>query len=195
MKAFIETGKWSFIKSSKDSSGFRKDFYSPIPVPFNYGFIEDTMSGDNEPLDVIVLGKKLKGGKTIDVSASGFVRFNDDDIEDNKIIVLDNRKHMSYKKNIIKSFFIIYSMLKPVIYLFYEHRFAGSRYNGIVWFRKDINDLKELEKVIDSHKSIFSERKFSKLLKNATVGGITTQADIVNNNIFKDYCMSKNNKR
>ncbi len=54
---------------------------------FNYGFIPQTLGGDNDPLDIVVLGDdKLSQGAVVNVKLIGVMRMIDEDEIDNKLI-------------------------------------------------------------------------------------------------------------
>ncbi len=61
----------------------------PLPYPFNYGFINGTLSEDGDPLDVFVIGSNIKLGDTIDIEPIGLLYVEDDKGIDNKIIAID----------------------------------------------------------------------------------------------------------
>jgi inorganic pyrophosphatase len=56
----IEVPLGSFIKRRDDG---RVDFVSPVPCPFNYGSVPDTLSGDGDRVDAVVLGPRLPRGR------------------------------------------------------------------------------------------------------------------------------------
>lgn len=57
----------------------------------NYGFIPQTLSGDNDPLDIIVLSSSVNRGDILKVKILGMLKLMDHGEEDNKVIaILDN---------------------------------------------------------------------------------------------------------
>ncbi|MBW6451193.1 MAG: inorganic diphosphatase [DPANN group archaeon] len=147
MKVTIEITKGSFIKSSITPTKTKLEFISPIPIPFNYGFINDTQSGDSEALDIIIFGEKLKRGSKLDISASGIILFKDNNVKDYKIIASTDKKNKTYRKIITYLFFKLYATIKPLIYLIFEHKLAKSKFKGIIWFKNEIKEVKNLEKI------------------------------------------------
>lgn len=135
MKIVIETPKWSFRKFEKTEDGFKLVFSSPIPAPFNYGYIDGTIGEDGAPLDVIVLGRKLDIGTVLDIGIIGRVDFIDDSIEDDKYIAtLDGRKH----ETAIHLFFTLYAIAKIFLGLIIYRRWTTNRFNGVEWFEKEM---------------------------------------------------------
>ena len=57
----------------------------------NYGFIPQTLSGDNDPLDIIILSPSAKRGDILKIKILGMIKLLDHGEEDNKVIaLLDN---------------------------------------------------------------------------------------------------------
>ena len=107
----IETPKYSFIKRKDDGS---IDYISPVPCPFNYGSVLDTVSGDGDRLDAIVLGPKLKFGQEVDYPVVGVVEFMDKGEPDPKFIYSKN-PITRIEKLKISSFFFVFSMAKKAL--------------------------------------------------------------------------------
>ncbi len=58
----------------------------------NYGFIPQTLSGDNDPLDIIVLSASVSRGDILSIKVLGMLKLLDNGEEDNKVIaILDNQ--------------------------------------------------------------------------------------------------------
>lgn len=59
----------------------------PIPCPYNYGYIEGTMSPDGDPLDVFVLGNFLPTlTKIEEYRVLGYFECEDGGVKDDKIV-------------------------------------------------------------------------------------------------------------
>ncbi len=88
MNVFIEIPAWSFkkIHFDPDSAEWDLDFNSPFPCPFNYGFCQDERSADGEPLDVIVIGPRLRPGDRVEVTPQLRVDFIDTGWSDPKLV-------------------------------------------------------------------------------------------------------------
>lgn len=59
VEVVIEVPRGSFLK--RGSTG-RIDFVSPLPCPFNYGYVPDYIGGEGDYLDAVVLGPRLPLG-------------------------------------------------------------------------------------------------------------------------------------
>jgi inorganic pyrophosphatase len=137
----VETPKWSLRKIEKTRRGFEKVFFSPIPTPFNYGFVENTLGSDNMPLDVIVLGKRLKTDSKLDCGLIGKVKFIDDGRKDDKYIAtLDGTKH----EQTIWFFFTFYALAKFFLGILQQGRLTKNRFAGVEWFEKEIDYIEEI---------------------------------------------------
>ena len=71
-------------------------FTTAMSYPGNYGYIEGTMAGDGDPLDVLVLGRSLKQGCVVNCRALGALETTDEKGQDEKIIAVastDGRVH------------------------------------------------------------------------------------------------------
>lgn len=65
--------------------------YSSITYPAEYGFIEDTLSPDGDPLDILVLTTEPTfPGCVIDAKVVGYLETIDNGFGDNKIIAVNN---------------------------------------------------------------------------------------------------------
>lgn len=65
--------------------------YSSMSYPAEYGFIEETLSPDNDPLDILVLtSEPTFPGCIIDAKVIGYLATIDNGYEDNKIIAVNN---------------------------------------------------------------------------------------------------------
>lgn len=61
--------------------------YSSMTYPAEYGFIENTLSGDNDPLDILMLTTDPTfPGCIVDAKIVGYLKTIDNGFEDNKII-------------------------------------------------------------------------------------------------------------
>ena len=106
-----------------------------LGYPGNYGFIPQTLSGDNDPLDIIVLSETAQRGATLNIKVIGMIRLMDKGEEDNKVIAItikggfskiDSLKEMLLKKpnviKIIKDWFEGYKAPGKIVFMGYENR-------------------------------------------------------------------------
>jgi len=70
----IESPRLSHIKRRSDG---RIDFVSPLPCPFNYGCVPGSISGDGDPIDVVLLGERLARGTHVQTRVLAVVDFVD----------------------------------------------------------------------------------------------------------------------
>ncbi|HDI59251.1 MAG TPA: hypothetical protein ENF48_02650 [Desulfobacteraceae bacterium] len=83
IEVVIEVPRGSFVK--RDGRG-RVEFLSPLPCPVNYGSIVGSQGPDGDPLDAVVLGKRLERGKRVRVPVRGAVGFCDQGVDDIKLV-------------------------------------------------------------------------------------------------------------
>ena len=82
VRVCIEVPRLSFVKRG----GTGIEYVSPLPCPFNYGSVPDTLAPDGDALDAIVLGPRLAVGANVDVDVHAVVRFVDDGAVDDKLV-------------------------------------------------------------------------------------------------------------
>ena len=93
INVFIEIPEGVSIKYELDKdSGFifvDRFLYTEMEYPFNYGFIPNTMSGDGDPADVLVLSSKsVASGGVIPARPIGMLEMEDEAGIDNKIVAV-----------------------------------------------------------------------------------------------------------
>ena len=131
MKIVVETPKWSFVKYKFLKGEFVRDMLSPLPTIFNYGFIEGTHSGDDDPKDVLVLGRRLSQGTRLDLDVLGHVKFIDQQNPDYKAITSLNGRVTRFQKLKITIFFTVYAVFKTLKYLLSGCSHWNCRYEGL----------------------------------------------------------------
>jgi len=135
MRIVIETPKYSFWKYCRTEKGYKRAFFSPLPIIFNYGFIEGTLSPDGMEEDVVVLGPRLSRGSTLErESFDGIVRFLDNSIRDDKKVI-----YLSgfYSPLLLAFYFRLYALFKVCLYAFQERKITICRFEGIVLQKLD----------------------------------------------------------
>jgi len=131
INVFIEIPQGVSIKYELDKdSGFifvDRFLYTEMEYPFNYGFIPNTMSGDGDPADVLVLSSKpVMPGVVIPCRPIGMLEMEDEAGIDNKIVAVPlakvDQKFKDYNdisdipqktKDDLKYFFENYKKLEP----------------------------------------------------------------------------------
>ena len=83
VRVCVEVPRGSFIKRE---AGRGIEFISPLPCPFNYGCLPDTLAPDGDPPDALILGPGLPAGALVDVPVFGVVHFLDGGVVDDKLI-------------------------------------------------------------------------------------------------------------
>ena len=129
--AIIEIPKGSDIKFEMDAKTGRmkidRFITNPGPYPFNYGFIENTLSEDGDALDVLVLSDRpLMSGSQVNCRPIGLLQMEDEKGKDAKILaVLPAKPQDSFSKikdirevdlaaaNKIRDFFKFYKKTEP----------------------------------------------------------------------------------
>lgn len=115
----VEVPKGNHIKRNAQGE---VAFISPIPCPFNYGSVPDTISEDGEPLDAIVLGGSLPLGHSGDYRVVGLIDFVDAGHEDPKLVCIQSR-FTEEDREVLISFFTRYAKIKAPLN---RMRFKGS---------------------------------------------------------------------
>lgn len=75
--------------------------HTPMVYPGNYGFIPHTLSGDGDPVDVLVVGRvPVMPGAVMAVRPVGVLLMEDDGGEDEKIIAVPTDKLFPYHADV-----------------------------------------------------------------------------------------------
>ena len=85
----IEIPKNSYVKYEIEKGKLLVDriLSTPIPFPFNYGYIPNTLAGDGDPLDILVLSDyELVPGCSVKCKILGYLDMEDEKGIDEKII-------------------------------------------------------------------------------------------------------------
>ncbi len=143
----IEISKNSRIKYEfdKELNMLFCDRVLPVPFsfPFNYGFIPNTLSGDGDPLDVIIyMEEPLVPNSLIKCRIIGALETIDEKGEDIKIICVP-LKNVSFNESCIENMEDINNHFITKIKYFYKHY-------------KDLEDDKEVKlgKIINKDEAI-----------------------------------------
>ena len=126
LEVIIEVPRGGFIKRKDDGA---VDFVSPFPCPFNYGSVPDTVSGDGDRLDALVLGPASARGTRVVCAVVGRVRFIDAGLEDPKYIC--SARALSAEERLrVERFFTFYARAKRALNLLRGKR-GETAYRGI----------------------------------------------------------------
>ena len=130
IEVVIEVPLGGFIKRTDDGA---IDFVSPAPCPFNYGSVPDTLSGDGDRLDAVVLGPRLARGARVHVNVVARVRFTDAGQDDPKLICSRSERPLSrLDRAKVTTFFVLYARAKALLNRVRGHGKLGpTRFDGI----------------------------------------------------------------
>ncbi|MDB4990884.1 MAG: hypothetical protein JWN04_6062 [Myxococcaceae bacterium] len=126
LEVVIEVPRGSFIKRDDDG---RVDYISPLPCPFNYGSVPNTISGDGDRLDALVLGARLPRGTRVTLPVVGLVHFVDAGDSDPKYICARGPLR-ARDRLLVAGFFRSYALLKGALNLL-RGKTGSTRYGGI----------------------------------------------------------------
>ena len=143
----IEIPKNSHIKYEydKELNALRCDriLHTPLKYFINYGFIPNTLSGDGDPLDVVVLMEdELIPGSYIKCKILGCLETSDDDGDDPKLIACPISKIDPTFKNINNISDIKQHTLDKLKYFFMHYK---DLENKKVLVRDYLNNKKSIE--------------------------------------------------
>ena len=127
----IDVPLGGFIKRTDDGA---IDFVSPAPCPFNYGSVPDTLSGDGDRLDAVVLGPRLPRGARVRVNVVARVRFTDAGQDDPKLICSRSARSDCplgrFDRAKVTTFFAVYARAKALLNRMRGKR-GPTRFDGI----------------------------------------------------------------
>lgn len=145
----VPTGSNNKYEYNAEQDIFELDrvLFSSVHYPGCYGFIPQTLGGDGDPLDVVVLtGEPMITGSVLSVRPIGFLKMTDDKGQDEKILAVpvndprfnERRKLSDVRQHVlleIEHFFRIYKEL--------EKKFVDID----KWY--DVEDTKKL--ILEAH--------------------------------------------
>jgi inorganic pyrophosphatase len=122
---FIEISKNSHIKyeydKQKNALVCDRILHTPFRYEFNYGFIQNTLSNDGDPIDVVILmNDSLVPGSYIKCKFLGYLETRDDEGNDPKLIMCPC-KSVDPTYSSIQSIHDIDSLTLQKIKYFFEH--------------------------------------------------------------------------
>lgn len=107
----IEVPRWSFVKRKADG---RVDLVSPLPCPYNYGSVVDSVAPDGDPLDALVLGPRVDFGVLVETRVWAVMGFVDDGVDDPKL-VCSSAPPTELERRGVERFFGVYAAFKRAI--------------------------------------------------------------------------------
>lgn len=131
IKVFVEIPKGSNNKYELDKETNKifldRTLYSAVCFPFEYGFIEDTLADDGDPLDALVVCENTTfSGCVVPAKVIGMLNMEDESGLDYKIITVPDDKIdprfkdindindlNEHQKKVIQEFFETYKKLEP----------------------------------------------------------------------------------
>lgn len=119
----IEVGRGDRIRWS--DQGWPR-LISPLPCPFNYGFVPGCPSPEGDDLDALVLGPRLPRGASGRWPAWGYARFVDGGVEDPKLLcgpVAPTPADIA----LVERFFAFYAVMKRTM-----APWKGAAFEGVV---------------------------------------------------------------
>ena len=125
----IEIPRWSFVKYAVTENGGRVDFISPLPCPFNYGFVEGLVGGDKQSQDAIVIGPRIRRASKVSVRVRATIRFVDNGETDDKFVC--SAKPLSwFQVSLLRCGFHVYVIMKRIVN-WSRGKNRSTRYRGI----------------------------------------------------------------
>jgi len=122
----IDSPRGSLVKRKDDGA---VDFLSPVPCPFNYGSVPDTISGDGDRIDAVVLGERLRAGSRVEVEVLAVAHFVDAGEDDPKWIC--GRGPLTDGARLqVDAFFRVYAFAKRALNRA-RGRSGETRYDGL----------------------------------------------------------------
>lgn len=170
VEVFIEISKGSNIKYEYDKERKMivcdRILHTPFKYPFNYGFIPNTLSEDNDPIDVVVLmDDALVPGCLIKCKIIGYLDTSDDSGNDPKLIACPIEKIDPSWKNtncIYMSCFNIDNHMLNKIKYFFQH------YKDLENKKVMVGEFYGKEKAIEIYNYSINRFKF-KIIQNQKI--------------------------
>lgn len=130
VEVLIEVPRYGLVKRElRPDGGFRLDYVSPVPCPFNYGAVPDEPGADGDPVDAVVLGPTLAMGTRVRVPVWGEVRFVDAGLDDPKLIC-GERPPTPGDRLRLSQFFRVYAIVRAGLNLARGRR-GPTRFGGL----------------------------------------------------------------
>ena len=125
-----------------------------LGYPGNYGFIPQTLSGDGDALDIIVLSESAKRGDILNVKVIGMLKLEDTGEEDTKILAIADDSPFKDVET-IQDMLIKYPNVIPIV----KEWFEGYKGSGRMLFQGYGNANEAIRHIEESHLK-WSKHKF-----------------------------------
>ena len=147
IRAIVEIPKGSILKYEYEPSGryltIVREMKKRYRYPFNYGIIPQTLAGDEDPLDAIIIyDQPIPAGTVVNCKIYGVIRMIDNGQEDDKILCIP---YFGLNKKV---------NLKKICY--YLDHYKSPYQEGTVTV--GIEGYKEAEKTVNGSIKRFKER-------------------------------------
>jgi inorganic pyrophosphatase len=94
---------------------------TPMRYPCNYGYVPQTLGGDGDPLDALVMmPMRLIPGSVINCRPIGYLQMTDESGEDEKLVVVPNSKISPLYKD-VETVRALPALIRDQIAHFFEH--------------------------------------------------------------------------
>lgn len=167
---FIEVAKGSRNKYEWDNDiGFlRLDrvLHSAVFYPHNYGFIPQTLCGDGDPLDVLVMGDyALQPGCFVDIRPIAYMVMEDEKGMDEKVLAVSSKDPHFAQVTSLRD--VPEHVLRETAHFFSTYKALEKKKWAKVGGWKGTEDTKEL--IEQTHKSYMKATRFDRLSRKPTV--------------------------
>ncbi len=124
-----------------------------MSYPGNYGFIPQTLTGDNDPLDILVMTSyTLEPGCVVAARVIGALSMEDTGEEDDKIIAVINNDYTSIHLQDIND--LSPAIVKELVHFFETYKLTENRAVKV----SEVLDRKKALKVITESMKLYKER-------------------------------------
>lgn len=134
--------------------------YTAFTFPFNYGFIPGTWSGDEDPLDIVVVSSQsISTGILVEVRLLGMLATKDEEGEDAKLIAVPKAKVDPFNAQ-YNSLDDLQDVLKNKIRHFYENykSIEPGKWVKVTGWLPKAKAVEEVEASIKRYKEHFSKK-------------------------------------
>lgn len=114
IKAVVEMPQGSYFKYEQDklTGELHLDRMLNQPIPYNYGYIPETLCGDGDPLDVFILcNEPIYPLATVNIQIVGALKCIDNGDQDDKILAIIDGSYLAFPDmgtSIIKNYLETY---------------------------------------------------------------------------------------